>query len=103
MSAPAWLEDPGDRDITAHVDFHERRGRRRRRGADDLGFLDQTYFLLGLLDLDVSDLKTRLALKTLLLPGRAGQHPQGADSGQRRRAAVAARLLLPRPRHVKEL
>ena len=43
-------------------------------GLTTLGFLDQTYFLLGLgaAAIDAADLKTRLALKTLLMPGGLG-------------------------------
>jgi SAM-dependent MidA family methyltransferase len=72
VSAPGWLEDPGDRDITAHVDFSSVEAAATGAGLTSLGFLDQTYFLLGLLDPDVADLKTRLALKTLILPGGLG-------------------------------
>jgi len=70
--APAWLEDPGNRDLTAHVDFSSVEAAATGAGLTTLGFLDQTYFLLGLLDPDVADLKTRLALKTLILPGGLG-------------------------------
>jgi SAM-dependent MidA family methyltransferase len=70
---PAWLEEPGDRDITAHVDFSSVQAAATGEGLTTLGFLDQTYFLMGLAaDIDVADLKTRLALKTLLLPGGLG-------------------------------
>jgi SAM-dependent MidA family methyltransferase len=71
--APGWLEDPGDRDITAHVDFSSVQAAATDEGLTILGFLDQTYFLLGLAaELNTTDLKTRLALKTLLLPGGLG-------------------------------
>jgi SAM-dependent MidA family methyltransferase len=72
--APAWLEDAGDRDITAHVDFTSVRVAAEAAGLTTIGFLDQTYFLMGLgaATLDVSDLKKRLALKTLLMPGGLG-------------------------------
>ena len=71
---PAWLEDAGDRDITAHVDFTSVRVAAEAAGLTTIGFLDQTYFLMGLgaATLDVSDLKKRLALKTLLMPGGLG-------------------------------
>jgi SAM-dependent MidA family methyltransferase len=77
---PAWLEDAGNRDITAHVDFTSVEHAARAEGLTTLGFLDQTYFLLGLIGLggadgarvDIDDMKTRLALKTLLLPGGLG-------------------------------
>jgi SAM-dependent MidA family methyltransferase len=71
--APGWLEDAGDRDITAHVDFSSVQAAAEDQGLTNLGFLDQTYFLMGLAaDLDSADLKTRLALKTLVFPGGLG-------------------------------
>jgi SAM-dependent MidA family methyltransferase len=71
--APLWLHDAGDRDITAHVDFTSVEMAAKSEGLTSLGFLDQTYFLLGLgAGMDMPDLKTRLALKTLLLPGGLG-------------------------------
>jgi SAM-dependent MidA family methyltransferase len=73
---PAWLASPGDQDITAHVDFTSVRAAAESAGLTALGFLDQTYFLLGLSDLtrlaDPENLKPRLALKTLLMPGGLG-------------------------------
>jgi SAM-dependent MidA family methyltransferase len=75
-----WLERPGERDLTAHVDFTTVQRAAETAGAVTLGFLDQTYFLMGLLDgLDLgaglspaAQMKQRLALKTLLLPGGLG-------------------------------
>ena len=56
-----------------HVDFTSVEAAAASEGLTQLGFLDQTYFLLGLAaELDVADLKKRLALKTLLLPGGLG-------------------------------
>jgi len=71
---PVWLDRPAEQDITAHVDFTSVQQAAEQAGAATLGFLDQTYFLLGLgaADLDAADLKTRLALKTLLMPGGLG-------------------------------
>jgi len=71
---PAWLERPGEQDITAHVDFTSVQRAAGDEGAVTLGLLDQTYFLLGLgaAGMDGADLKTRLALKTLLMPGGLG-------------------------------
>ena len=84
---PRWLDQPGEHDITAHVDFTSVRRAAEAEGLVTLGFLDQTYFLLGLADLDSQDshgsanlehpenlenLKKRLALKTLLMPGGLG-------------------------------
>ena len=46
--APPWLTHPGEQDITAHVDFTSLRRAAEGEGLETLGFLDQTYFLLGL-------------------------------------------------------
>ncbi len=79
---PAWLVDPGDRDISAHVDLTAVRHTAERAGLQTIGVLDQTYFLLGLGAADhvaarvgdggVAGLKRRLALKSLLMPGGLG-------------------------------
>jgi SAM-dependent MidA family methyltransferase len=73
---PPWLNRPGEQDITAHVDFTSVRMAAEQAGLTTIGMLDQTYFLLGLADLSIpenlSSLKKRLALKTLLLPGGLG-------------------------------
>ena len=72
-SVPAWLEHPGDQDITAHVDFTSVRAAAEGEGLTTIGFLDQTYFILGLLDTNRTlDFRERLALKTLLMPGGLG-------------------------------
>lgn len=77
----AALEDPGERDITADVDLTSITLAAVEAGLQTLGVLDQTYFLLGLGLADfiqngtgdpVTDLKRRLALKTLMLPGGLG-------------------------------
>jgi SAM-dependent MidA family methyltransferase len=47
--APPWLRAPGEQDITAHVDFTSIRTAAEEEGLTTLGFLDQTYFLLGLI------------------------------------------------------
>jgi SAM-dependent MidA family methyltransferase len=80
--APAWLARPGEQDITAHVDFTSLRAAAESEGLTMLGFLDQTYFLLALANLDnpanlatlgnPENLGQRLALKTLLMPGGLG-------------------------------
>ena len=71
---PAWLERPGQQDITAHVDFTGVQRAAEQEGATTLALLDQTYFLLGLgaAEIDAFDAKTRRALKTLLMPGGLG-------------------------------
>ncbi|HKY21564.1 MAG TPA: SAM-dependent methyltransferase [Vicinamibacterales bacterium] len=68
------LQEPGESDITAHVDLTALTHTATRAGLDVIGRLDQTYFLLGLGVGDLGDmpLKQRLALKTLLLPGGLG-------------------------------
>jgi SAM-dependent MidA family methyltransferase len=71
--APAWLQHPGDQDLTAHVDFTSVRAAAEAEGLTTIGFLDQTYFLLGLVDgLELDDRKARAALKTLVMPGGLG-------------------------------
>jgi len=70
--ATAWLERPGDQDITAHVDFTSVRAAAEREGLATLGFLDQTYFVLGLVQDHLEQFTERLALKTLMMPGGLG-------------------------------
>lgn len=92
---PAWLQDAGERDITAHVDFSALQRVAAAAGLQSLGLVDQTYFLMGILEHAVAsagppggpgtpgeprhfeghtaaDARRRLALKTLLLPGGLG-------------------------------
>jgi SAM-dependent MidA family methyltransferase len=80
-ATPCWLQRPGEQDITAHVDFTSVRAAAEAAGLTTLGFLDQTYFLIGLLSGDgasgsggaVADPATKArALRTLLLPGGLG-------------------------------
>ena len=80
-SPMTWLANPGEQDLTAHVDLTGARLAAARAGLTSLTTLDQTYFLLGLGAAErlgrstgnpVADLKHRLALKTLLLPGGLG-------------------------------
>ena len=80
-AAGGWLKAPGTQDITAHVNLTGVRLAAEREGLETLAALDQTYFLLGLgaanrladrTGDEVADLKRRLALKTLLLPGGLG-------------------------------
>ncbi len=68
------LQQPGECDLTAHVDLSAVTRAAERAGLDVLGRLDQTYFLIGLgaAEIDGLPLKQRLALKTLLLPGGLG-------------------------------
>jgi SAM-dependent MidA family methyltransferase len=73
------LENPGDRDITVHVDLTGIRLAAEEEGLDTLAALDQTYFLLGLGAAELAgsggsprEIRRRLALKTLLWPGGLG-------------------------------
>ena len=80
FGAEPWLQEPGLQDITAHVDFTSVRLAAEAAGLISLGFLDQTYFLMGLMSHGFKDtdlgrpehFKKRLALKTLLMPGGLG-------------------------------
>jgi SAM-dependent MidA family methyltransferase len=74
---PAWLRDPGAQDITAHVDFTSIRAAAESEGMETIAFLDQTYFLLALVQTGPSGLMSRDradsgALKTLVMPGGLG-------------------------------
>ena len=68
------LQQPGEADITAHVDLSAVTRAAEHAGLDVLGRLDQTYFLLGLgiAGLEGLSFQQRLAMKTLLLPGGLG-------------------------------
>jgi SAM-dependent MidA family methyltransferase len=74
-----WLTEPGNTDLTAHVDLSAIRRVATAAGLEILGILDQTYFLLGLglaerLDSghDRPSLARRLAARTLIMPGGLG-------------------------------
>ena len=77
---PAWLVDPGGRDLTSHVDLTSVRRAAERAGLTTLRITDQTRFVLDTLErgglageLAAPDqLKARLALKSLLMPGSFG-------------------------------
>ncbi len=78
-TGPAWLADPGGRDITAHVDLTAVERTALTAGLDRIGGLDQGYFLASLAlpgsgreGRDPLATRDRLALKTLLLPGGLG-------------------------------
>jgi len=65
-----WLRRPGEQDITAHVDFTSVRAAAEAEGLRTLGFLDQTYFLIGLVNPERP--VNADALKTLVMPGGLG-------------------------------
>jgi SAM-dependent MidA family methyltransferase len=76
---PEWLRSPGDQDITAHVDFTSARAAAEAEGLVTLALLDQTYFLMGLANLDageaavsLTDVRRRRAFQTLIMPGGLG-------------------------------
>ncbi len=69
--AADWLHEPGERDITSHVDLTMVRMSAERAGLTTLGITDQTYFLLGLGLLERAGSRTNQA-KTLMLPGGLG-------------------------------
>jgi SAM-dependent MidA family methyltransferase len=69
---PAWLTAPGEQDITSHVDFTSVRAAAEGEGLQTLGFLDQTYFLLGLLPSIRNPQSAIRNLKTLVMPGGLG-------------------------------
>lgn len=74
-ATPSWLRHPGEQDITAHVDFTSVRAMAEAEGLSPLGFLDQTYFLMGLIGQrgqEPFSEKDSRALKTLLIPGGLG-------------------------------
>jgi SAM-dependent MidA family methyltransferase len=74
QGAAPWLEHPGEQDITAHVDFTSVRAAAEAAGLTTIAFLDQTYFVLGLVSgWNGAVLAERArALKTLLVPGGLG-------------------------------
>ena len=71
---PAWLQQPGDQDLTAHVDFTSVRAAAEGEGLTTIGFLDQTYFLMGLVT-DLANPPSAIRnpqFKTLMMPGGIG-------------------------------
>jgi SAM-dependent MidA family methyltransferase len=73
-ATPPWLRRPGEQDLTAHVDFTSVRRAAEAEGLQTLAFLDQTYFLLGLVTGWTPEIlaERAAALKTLLVPGGLG-------------------------------
>jgi SAM-dependent MidA family methyltransferase len=73
--APVWLRNPGEQDMTAHVDFTSVRQAAEAEGMTTVALLDQTYFLLGILQNHphAADAGRRgRQLRTLLIPGGLG-------------------------------
>ena len=74
QDTPAWLQQPGDQDLTAHVDFTSVRAAAEAEGLTTIGFLDQTYFLMGLVT-DLANPQSAIRhpqFKTLVMPGGIG-------------------------------
>jgi SAM-dependent MidA family methyltransferase len=78
-AAEDWLTDPGERDLTAHVDLTGVRRTAEACGLETLGILDQTYFLLSLglaerleTGHDQPAMRQRLAARTIMMPGGLG-------------------------------
>lgn len=71
-AVPSWLQRPGEQDITAHVDFTSVRAAAEAEGMTTIAFLDQTYFLLGLLPQIRNPQSAVRNLKTLVMPGGLG-------------------------------
>jgi SAM-dependent MidA family methyltransferase len=97
-TATPWLQRPGQQDLTAHVDFTTVRHAAEAEGCAALGFLDQMYFLLALVSdrLETLDVKQRLALKTLVMPGGLGSTMKvlvlGKNVGAPRLAGLSSRV-----------
>jgi SAM-dependent MidA family methyltransferase len=78
-SGAGWLNDPGERDITAHVNLDAIQATAEAHGLQTLGIVDQCSFLmsLGLVDRidaghDHRATLQRLAARTLIMPGGLG-------------------------------
>jgi SAM-dependent MidA family methyltransferase len=71
-SGDAWLERPGEQDITAHVDWTSVRAAAEAEGLQTIALLDQTYFLLGLVPSLRNPQSATRNLKTLVMPGGLG-------------------------------
>jgi SAM-dependent MidA family methyltransferase len=69
---PPWLERPGEQDLTAHVDFTSVQAAAEAEGLTTIGFLDQTYFLLGLLPSIRTPQPSIRNINTLVMPGGLG-------------------------------
>jgi SAM-dependent MidA family methyltransferase len=67
-----WLREPGEQDITSHVDLTAVRLAAEHVGFTTLGITDQTYFLLGLGLLEHAGAHRTNQAKTLMLPGGLG-------------------------------
>jgi SAM-dependent MidA family methyltransferase len=78
-SGSTWLSDPGERDITAHVNLEAIQSAAEAHGLQTLGIVDQRDFLLSLglvdrLDAGADRRATwqHVAARTLIMPGGLG-------------------------------
>jgi len=74
IGVPVWLRNPGEQDLTTHVDFTSVRAAAEADGMTTIALLDQTYFLLGLLP-GLTNPQSAIRnpqYKTLMLPGGLG-------------------------------
>jgi SAM-dependent MidA family methyltransferase len=71
-AAPAWLANPGEQDITAHVDFTGIRQAAELEGMETLALLDQTYFLFPFLPPAFEPQSAGRQFMTLIDPGGLG-------------------------------
>ena len=69
---PEWLRRPGEQDLTAHVDFTSVRAAAEAEGLTTIAFIDQTYFVLGLLPSIPNPQSAIRNAKMLLMPGGLG-------------------------------
>ncbi len=68
------LADPGEQDLTAHVEFTSLAERAGERGLATLGFTDQHHFMVGIgrHAMERADAAERRAFQTLMHPGLMG-------------------------------
>ncbi len=68
------LADPGEQDITAHVDFTSVAERAQARGLEMMGFADQHHFMVGVgrAVMEGASERDRRAFQTLMHPGLMG-------------------------------
>jgi SAM-dependent MidA family methyltransferase len=83
---PQWLRRPGEQDITAHVDFSSVSRAAEQEGCVTLGFLDQTYFIMGILEAGRSPSRLR-SFRASVNDGRGTGDPNSADNRGARRDA----------------
>ena len=80
-----FLQEPGETDITAHVDLTAVTRAAEQAGLDVLARLDQTYFMLGLgiTELEGLSLHAAAGAENTAAARRSRQHAQGADLRER--------------------